>query len=169
MTLDEFNKLNTAEADELLEQCCAAPKWIQSMRDARPFKDGTTLKNTASTLWNSMDEKNLLEAFFAHPRIGNVESLQKKFANTKTIAAGEQAGAAHTSQAVLQALADKNEMYFEKFGFIFIVFATGKSAEEMLELLEQRLPNDRDEELKNAAAEQFKITALRLNKFIDLQ
>jgi OHCU decarboxylase len=94
--------------------------------------------------------------------IGDVESLKKKYAATKAIAAGEQAGVAAASEATLAELARLNQEFYEKFGFIFIVFATSKSANEMLALLKARIDNTREEELRNAAAEQLKITRLRL-------
>jgi OHCU decarboxylase len=109
-------------------------------------------------------EADWLEAFAAHPLIGDVDSLRKKYGATRDLAAGEQAGAAGAGAATLQELADLNRSYREMFGFIFIVFATGKSADEMLANLRSRLGNSRDEELRNAAAEQIKITRLRLEK-----
>src|SRR5262249_5689370 len=105
-----------------------------------------------------------LEAFAAHPRIGAVESLRKKFATTAAWAAGEQAGVAGAPETVLQALADGNRRYEGRFGHIFIVCATGKNAARTLARLEQRLANAPGEELRVAAAEQAKITRLRLEK-----
>jgi OHCU decarboxylase len=105
-----------------------------------------------------------LAAFAAHPRIGDVDSLRTKFAHTKTWASGEQAGVDAASEDTLIRLADGNDAYFDRFGYIFIVCATGKSADQMLALLEARLPNDAVTELPIAAAEQRKITQLRLQK-----
>jgi len=85
---------------------------------------------------------------------------------TKALAAGEQSSVSQASEETLQALARDNVAYLQKFGFIFIVFATGKSAAEMLALLQARLPNSRKQELRNAAQEQHKITALRLHKLL---
>lgn len=132
----------------------------------RPFADLPGLLAAADEAWQKMDEPNLLEAFSAHPQIGNMESLRAKYAATKSLAAGEQSSVAAAGEAVLQVLADGNRAYLEKFGFIFIVCATGKSAREMLDLLLARLPNDRRQELANAAEEQRKITAIRLRKLV---
>ena len=105
-------------------------------------------------------------AFEAHPKIGDIKSLKAKYASTEALASGEQAGARVAPEAVLQRLKDGNDAYLHKFGFIFIVCATGKSAEQMLELLEQRLPNSREQELRIAAEEQAKITHIRLDKLL---
>ena len=95
-----------------------------------------------------------------------MNSLRKKYASTKALAAGEQSAVSQASEETLQALAQGNLDYEKKFGFIFIVCATGKSALEMLELLQARLPNTREQELLNAAREQHAITVLRLQKLL---
>lgn len=112
-------------------------------------------------------ESDLLEALDGHPQIGNVATLKEKYRNTQDSAAHEQSGANEADDEVLEALAKSNQEYLDKFGFIFIVFATGKSAQQMLDLLLARLPNDRGTELVNAATEQNKITRLRLNKLFE--
>jgi OHCU decarboxylase len=111
-----------------------------------------------------LTEADWLEAFAAHPLIGDVDSLRAKYAATKTLAAGEQSGVASAGEATLAALAEVNRAYRDKFGFIFIVFATGKSAAEMLAILKSRIDNSREQEIRNAAVEQMKITRLRLQK-----
>jgi 2-oxo-4-hydroxy-4-carboxy-5-ureidoimidazoline decarboxylase len=120
----------------------------------------------AEEQWYECTEADWLEAFTHHPKIGDIDSLKKKFASTATWAAGEQSGAAAASQKVLEDLAKGNDDYEKKFGFIFIVCATGKTAEEMLQLLQDRLPNKKEDELKIAMDEQNKITKLRLEKLI---
>lgn len=167
MTLTEFNSANAPLATTLLTQCCAAQAWVAKMVNARPFNTVDEILNAAQAYWQTMDEANLLAAFSAHPKIGDVNSLHKKFANTQTLAANEQSGVNGSTHETLEALAQANEAYFQKFGFIFIVCATGKSAEHMLNLLNQRLPNNHSTELKNAAREQAKITALRLQKLFN--
>lgn len=159
-----LNRLSEQRLCKMLETCCAAEKWIRRVASGRPFVSDARLKQLATEAWSQMEEPDLLQAFAAHPRIGDVESLRAKYANTKAIAGREQSGVDAADEATLQRLARVNDDYFEKFGFIFIVFATGKSAAEMLQILESRLPNDRDTELANAAAEQLKITLLRLEK-----
>ncbi len=130
----------------------------------RPFSDDEAVDAACAEAAEGLAEADWLEAFAAHPMIGDVESLRKKYTSTKSLAAGEQFGAAGASEATLAELARLNHEYHEKFGFIFIVFATGKSADEMLAMLEGRVDNSRDQELRNAAAEQMKITRLRLQK-----
>ncbi len=100
----------------------------------------------------------------AIPRIGDLATLREKFANTSSWADREQAGVAGSDEATIQRLTERNNAYFEKFGFIFIISATGKAAHEMLGALEQRLPNDLETERQLAADEQLKITLLRLRK-----
>ncbi len=150
----------------LLESCCASKTWIDRMTKGCPFDDDDDVITRATKSWNDVSEDDLLEAFSAHPRIGDVDTLRAKYANTKAIASGEQSGVDSADEAVLLRLAEANDEYFDKFGFIFIVCATGKTADEMLDLLEARLKNDRDTELKNAGAEQLKITIIRLRKLI---
>jgi len=147
-----------------LKSCCASSVWVTRMMQAGRFKSDANVLRQAEKAAANLIEADWLEAFDAHPRIGDVDSLKKKYANTKATAGNEQSGVAVADETTLQRLAQANEEYFQKFGFIFIVFATGKSAAEMLELLEQRLPNKRATEISNAAAEQLKITLLRLQR-----
>jgi 2-oxo-4-hydroxy-4-carboxy-5-ureidoimidazoline decarboxylase len=113
-----------------------------------------------------MRREDWLEAFAGHPRIGDLESLRSRFGSTAHLAAGEQAGARAASDKVLRALAQGNEEYESRFGHIFIVCATGKSADEMLAILQQRLGNAPAVELEIAAGEQRKITRLRLARMV---
>lgn len=117
--------------------------------------------------WWKCNEDDWKEAFAHHPKIGDIESMKKKFASTAEWASGEQSGVQTASDKTLMALAEGNRQYEEKFGYIFIVFATGKSAEEMLQLLQERLKNDPEEEIQIAADEQNKITKLRIEKLLE--
>lgn len=137
------------------------------MLESRPFSDAQALFDYANRHWQNLTEEDYLQAFEGHPKIGNVDSLRAKYANTKKLAAGEQTQVNSASDDVLQQLAQGNTDYESKFGFIFIVCATGKSAQEMLDLLLQRIKNDRGAELLNAAEEQRKIFQLRLQKLIE--
>jgi 2-oxo-4-hydroxy-4-carboxy-5-ureidoimidazoline decarboxylase len=166
MTIDELNRLDDAEAAGLFLRCCGATAWAEAMTNARPFASRDSVHDRACSVWGSLPVADWLEAFTAHPRIGDVESLRKKFADTKVWASGEQSGVQAADEAVIQGLACGNTEYEKKFGFIFIVCATGKSAAEMLALLKARLPNTREQEIHNAAAEQLKITRLRLDKWL---
>lgn len=124
------------------------------------------LLDQAEEIWYECSEDDWKEAFAHHPEIGDVESLTKKFASTAQWASGEQSGVNAATTETITALAEGNRLYEEKFGYIFIVCATGKSAEEMLALLQHRLKNDPEKEIRIAAAEQNKITKLRLQKLI---
>jgi 2-oxo-4-hydroxy-4-carboxy-5-ureidoimidazoline decarboxylase len=166
MPLSTLNNLDQQAAVQAFSQCCAATQWVKAMVAARPFKDEQEVYRTANSVWAKLGEHDYLEAFSAHPEIGNVESLRAKFANTKKLAAAEQAGVAAAADDVLSALAKGNADYRDHFGFIFIVCATGKSAAEILNLLQIRLKFPRAIELQNAAEEQRKITALRLEKLL---
>ncbi len=166
MSIDRINAMSVAEASHAFMQCCTASTWVARMVAGRPYADAGNLKRRADENWLDLQERDYLEAFEGHPKIGNVDSLRKKYANTKALAAGEQSGVKSADDATIQALADGNSAYEEKFGFIFIVCATGKNAAELLALLQARLPNDRDTELKNAAEEQRKIFQLRLEKLL---
>jgi 2-oxo-4-hydroxy-4-carboxy-5-ureidoimidazoline decarboxylase len=138
------------------------------MLESRPFSGSKALFDDANRHWQNLTEADYLQAFDGHPKIGNVDSLRAKYANTKELAAGEQTQVNTASDHVLQQLAQGNTDYESKFGFIFIVCATGKSAQEMLELLLKRIKNDRDAELLNAVEEQRKIFQLRLQKLIEV-
>ena len=146
---------------------CAADAWINRMLAQRPFADDDAVLAAAAAVAATLVEADWLEAFAAHPLIGDVETLRNRFAATRNLAAGEQSSVDGANEAVLSELAAMNRQYAERFGFIFIVFATGKSAAEMLELLKVRIGNTRSEELKNAAAEQLQITRLRLQKLAE--
>jgi allantoinase len=162
------NDHDYAGARSDLLKCCASSRWVETMLAARPFADDAVLLEAAAKYWWGLDRDDWLEAFAAHPKIGDVDSLRAKFANTRQWAGGEQAGVAGASEDILQRLAKLNDEYEKKFGYIFIVCATGKSADEMLAILESRLPNDADAELKVAAAEQLQIAELRLRKLANV-
>lgn len=164
MTLDELNSTNAQSATQWFSQTCAAQTWVNEMVAARPYSTLDALISTAETIWQQMQEDDLLEAFSAHPMIGDVNSLKKKFASTKAMASNEQSGTAEASEQVLQALNAINHQYLDRNGFIFIICATGLSAQTMLDALKSRIDNDRETELKIAAEQQIKITLLRINK-----
>lgn len=166
MTIDQLNRLSEADATAAFEQCCGAAQWVERMVYARPFEELSEILETSDTIWEECDVDDYEEAFTHHPRIGDVESLAKKYANTKAWASGEQKGVEGADRVVIEKLAEGNKAYEEKFGHIFIVCATGKSAAEMLAMLEARMTNDPKDEILIAAAEQNKITRLRLKKLL---
>lgn len=149
---------------EALTQCCASTAWVAVMEGRAPFASEEAVLQLAAQAWRALELDDWREALAAHPRIGDVASLRAKYAATKSWAAGEQSGVDSASEATLAALAEGNARYEDRFGHLFIVCATGKTADEMLALLESRIDNNPDEELRIAAAEQLKITLLRLKK-----
>jgi 2-oxo-4-hydroxy-4-carboxy-5-ureidoimidazoline decarboxylase len=167
MSWSAFIMMKDQEAIARLLECCHSRRFAESFGKRRKeFDSPEEMKLAAEGYFLSLLEADWLEAFAAHPKIGDVASLREKFAATKETAACEQSGVSGASEATLQELKKLNEEYEKKFGFIFIVCATGKSADEMLALLKARLPNDRKTELQNAAAEQAKILRLRLDKLL---
>ncbi len=166
MTLDQLNRLNEEEATATFTQCCASSGWVERMVIDRPFESLAEMLEISDRIWEECDVDDYLEAFEGHPRIGDVESLAKKYAGTKAWAGGEQKGVEGADPQVIQRLADGNKSYEEKFGHIFIVCATGKSAAEMLALLEARMANDPEHEITVATEEQNKITRIRLKKLL---
>lgn len=161
MNLNNFNTLSKAAAREQLTMCCGAHQWVEAMLNHFPFSSEQALVEKATDIWyNHCQEADYLEAFSHHPKIGDFKSLQQKFAG------GEQASITQATTDVIKDLAQCNEAYDAKNGFIFIVCATGKSAKEMLQLIEARLHHDRSEELAIAMGEQHKITLIRLKKLL---
>jgi 2-oxo-4-hydroxy-4-carboxy-5-ureidoimidazoline decarboxylase len=151
------------EARAQLLRCCGASRFVERMLSLRPFGDDATLHDAARRVWDTMDRADILEAFDHHPRIGaDLDALRKKFSGTADLATREQAGALNAHESELARLRDGNVAYEARFGHIFIVCATGKTAAQMADLLDARLGNDPDTELRIAAAEQAKITRLRL-------
>jgi 2-oxo-4-hydroxy-4-carboxy-5-ureidoimidazoline decarboxylase len=162
--LDIINESPEADARAALLRCCGSRRWAEVMLSRRPFAAAAELYAAADEFWAGLGRADWLEAFAAHPRIGDLDSLRRKFAATATWSAGEQAGVAGAADEVLRELAEGNRRYEERFGHIFIICATGKTAPELLQALRERLQNMPDEELAIAAAEQAKITRLRLEK-----
>ena len=128
----------------------------------RPFASETAAVEAARQEWFRLSPDDWREAFSHHPTIGDQASLHARFPLTHQLSAREQAGVADAGEALLESLAKRNEEYHLKFGYVFIVCATGKRADEMLALLEARLPNEPEIEIRIAAQEQAQITALRL-------
>jgi 2-oxo-4-hydroxy-4-carboxy-5-ureidoimidazoline decarboxylase len=147
-------------------RCCGAPAWVDAMVARRPFQDRDQLMRAADEAWWALSRAARLEAFAHHPRIGDGRALRERFASTAAWAAGEQAGAAGAPAEILDRLVAANQLYERRFGYIFVVCATGKSAEEMLAALEGRLGNEPGPEFEIACAEQAQITRLRLDKLL---
>jgi OHCU decarboxylase len=158
MRLDELNALDPTGAETGLLPCCGSSRWAREMAARRPFANLEALGEEADKIWRSLGPADWLEAFAAHPRIGERSSA--------AWSAEEQRGALSAPPAIRARLDDANREYEARFGFIFIVCATGMGAAEMLGRIEDRLTHSRGEELPVAAEEQRKITRLRLNKLV---
>jgi 2-oxo-4-hydroxy-4-carboxy-5-ureidoimidazoline decarboxylase len=160
MNLEELNALDENAAAQEFLRCCGSSRWATRMAQARPFASADEMSAAADTAWWALARPDWLEAFAAHPQIGSS-------APVSAWSAMEQTGVAGAAERTRLRLAEANRDYQTRFGYIFIVCATGKSADEMLDLLEARLRHDPDHELRIAAEEQRKITQLRLTKLLD--
>jgi len=161
---DHLNSLEGKSAVVAFLKCSGAQKWSDAMVSSRPFNGLQDLRDKSEAAWSKLNHQDWLEAFSSHPKIGDVNSLREKFASTAAWARGEQQSVSHAPEQVLHGLSDANKRYEEKFGHIFIVCATGKSAQQMLRMLEIRLQNEPGLEFAIACGEQKKITLLRLEK-----
>lgn len=161
MTIKAFNKLSKEEKAKQLLSCCGSSAWVAMMMKQFPFAGEKELVNAAIHIWyNQCESFDWMESFTHHPKIGDIKSQAKKFAGK------EQASVAAATKKTITSLANANKEYEAKYGFIFIVCATGRSATEMLRLMEDRLSNSIGEELHIAMGEQMKITILRFQKLI---
>jgi 2-oxo-4-hydroxy-4-carboxy-5-ureidoimidazoline decarboxylase len=151
-----INTLSPSDAREAFTRCCGSQRWVDGMLARRPFTSADQLLAAADAIWAGLDRADFLEAFAHHPAIGA--------AGARGFSAREQAQVAQASAATRQDLETLNLRYRERFGFVFLVCATGKSADEMLALLRARIDSPADVELRIAAGEQAKITRLRLEK-----
>ncbi len=164
-TLDAWNNADEETAMLTMLACCGAKPWASAMVALRPIESVIELSDAADKVWGTMTEDDWLEAFASHPRIGERKAAteEAKFAEWSQ---QEQSSVASAESEVLAELAEGNARYEEKFGFTYIVCATGKTADEMLSILKRRLANDRAAELREAAEQQRQITQIRLGKWL---
>ena len=165
--LDQLNRASQAKAESAFLSCCGSRRWAQKMAEARPFADISGLLDQAAAIWHDLETGDWLEAFAAHPKIGARQAVPQATARSAEWSHAEQSSTQTAADPVRNALAEANRLFESKFGFKFIVCATGKSAEEMLETCRQRLENTRDAEILIAADEQRKITEIRLKKLLE--
>jgi 2-oxo-4-hydroxy-4-carboxy-5-ureidoimidazoline decarboxylase len=165
--LSRLNALAQGEARDALRRCCGATRWLEAMVAGRPYAGREALFAAAERAWWSLAREDWLEAFRQHPKIGDADALRTRFPTTAAWAASEQGGVRAAGEATLDSLGDGNRSYQARFGYIFIVCASGKSAEELLGLLRARLGNAPDDELRVAAFEHAKITRIRLEKLLE--
>ena len=142
----------------VFRECCGASHWVDGMTDRRPFRSRDAVFRAADDEWDKCSEQDWLEAFSHHPRIGD--------RTAGGTASDEQSGVRSATQRTRLELERTNQAYEEKFGHIYIVCATGKTADEMLDIARARLQNDPATELRVAAEEQRKIMHIRLEKLL---
>lgn len=164
--LAALNSLSPSEAEAEFLKCCGSREWARRVTAERPFADLDDLIAKSERFWWSLEPNEWLAAFHSHPKIGEQKAAAPTAAAAQQWSADEQSGIRYSAPQTIDDLAQLNREYDEKFGFIFIVCASGKSSQEMLSILRDRLGNDADDELRNAAAEQAKITQLRLRKLV---
>ena len=161
-TWQRIDEASPPDARAILYAACGSTRWIDRMLALRPFGGRDALLTAARREWTALTPDDWREAFSHHPQIGDVEPLRARFPSTHHLSTSEQAGVVGATDDILSALAAANREYLDRFGYIFIVCASGKTAEEMLGLLRERLPNSADAEIQIAGEEQARITALRL-------
>ncbi len=166
MDLDQLNNLPDEAAETEFLKCCGSHSWARLMSASRPFMsvDGLTAK--AHEVWSALNHEDWLEVFRSHPKIGEKKAEATVSSQSQSWSAQEQSGVHNAPVLTIAELEQFNREYLDKFGFIFIVCATGKSSGEMLAILKSRLGNDRETEIRIAAGEQAKITELRLKKLV---
>lgn len=164
--LARWNRLPQEEAVREILACCGSRSWAAGMASNRPIQDETSLFATSDVIWRSLGEPDWLEAFRSHPRIGDTSAEEVTRAQSSAWSAQEQQKASTADKAVKMALKWGNREYEQKFGRVFVVCATGKSASEILEILRRRLHNDDATDLQQAAEEQRQIMHIRLKKWI---
>jgi 2-oxo-4-hydroxy-4-carboxy-5-ureidoimidazoline decarboxylase len=166
-TLADWNKLDPASAVASILPCCGSARWARELVETRPINTETELLERSDAIWNALSPDDWDEAFRSHPRIGERKAAAATAQSSKWSSA-EQGGVVSSTSEILAALEQGNRRYEQRFGRIYIVCATGKSAEEMLADLQRRLHNEVEAELQEAAEQQRRITRLRLRKWLDL-
>jgi len=164
---ERLNSLPSNRVEAELLKCCGSTRWAREMMAARPFTEIDGLSAKADAIWWSLSPQDWLEAFLAHPKIGEKKAAATQSKQAQSWSAQEQSSVEGALASTLTVLAQGNREYEQRFGFIFIVCATGKTPEEMLAILENRLKNDAETELRIAAEEQAKIMRLRLGKLLE--
>ncbi len=164
--LAHLNRLDDTGAMQVFLSLCGSTTWARSMLEHRPYKSVRSLFKASERSFWRLDEQAVREAFAAHPRIGESKKAASATEQSATWSGGEQAGVNDAARETSERLAALNTRYEETHGFIYIVCATGKSASELLAILEQRVENPTSEEFDRASREQLMITKLRLEKWL---
>ena len=166
MTLADLDDLPADRAAPILQSCCGSSAWVREMVSRRPFAQIDALLDTADSVWWSLTREDWLEAFAHHPRLGEARAQSETTSLSRDWSADEQSRIADSTRDVRASLANANRAYEARFGFICIICATGKSADELLAITRDRLANTPTAELRMAAEEQRQITRLRLERLV---
>jgi len=161
-----LNHLSRQQAAAALFDCCGSKKWVERMLAQRPFADDAALLDCANGAFGALERKDWLTIFRSHPAIGAAKAKAKQTATAREWSAGEQSLAQKGSPETLKVMAAANEAYEATFGHVFLICATGKSSEQILQSLQERLGHDAETEMRIAGEEQRKITRLRLEKLL---
>jgi OHCU decarboxylase len=164
--LAQLNTLPRGECVRSLQQCCSSRWWAEELADRRPFADVAAVLAAADDVWNECGPDAWREAFAGHPRIGESKAASETSATQQKWSEGEQSVAARADAEIRAKLADAQQEYEARFGHIFLICATGRTAAEILAELHERMSNDPETELRVAAREQGRITKLRLEKLL---
>lgn len=168
-TLAAWNAAGESAALEAMLACCGSKRWAAAMVALRPVRNVEELSEAADRVWRSMQEPDWIEAFACHPRIGQrITERAPVHAGAQSAAWSrqEQSSVSAADKRVLEELAEGNLLYEQRFGFTYIVCATGKTTEEMLAILKRRLASNRETELREAAEQQRQILQIRLGKWL---
>lgn len=166
MTLDELNSLPPQRAADVFTACCGAHRWVSAMVERRPYSSIDDVIQAGNEIWRSTSERDWREAFAHHPRIGESRSAVTQDARASMWSSGEQSHAATADADIQRQLAGVNAEYEDRFGYIYIVCAAGRTARDLLDIARARVGNDPRDEIRIAADEQRKITELRLHKLL---
>ncbi|GAA3224533.1 2-oxo-4-hydroxy-4-carboxy-5-ureidoimidazoline decarboxylase [Actinocorallia longicatena] len=160
MRLEEFDALTAAAARDALLACCASPQWAERVAAGRPYSDYSALEEAAADAVGALPWPQIETALSAHPRIGERAGGTSREA---VWSRGEQSGAADGDRA---AFVEANKAYEDRFGHVFLIRATGRTAEEMLSAARERLGNPEEAEREIVRAELAAITRLRIGKLV---
>jgi len=164
--LARWNSLSNADAAEDILPCCGSRAWADGMAERRPLPDEASLLAASDETWRNLAEEDWMEAFRSHPRIGETRASGAAAVQSLAWSKQEQQSVTAADDNTKIGLAQANKAYEARFNRTFIVCATGKSTEEILEILRHRLRNDDEAELHEAAEQQRLITHLRLRKWL---
>lgn len=166
--LARWNNLSPEKAAEAILPCCASTAWARGMAARRPIHDEASLLAACDEVWNNLRKADWMEAFRSHPRLGESQPPASASPQSAQWSGPEQHNLRAADKEVQLALAEANRTYEKRFNRIFIACATGKSALEILEILQRRLKNDPKTELHETAEQQRQIAQIRLRKWLFL-